>query len=417
MKKIIFLFVLMATLVPMKVSAYTVLACDGITFEINRDSGGLIITKRGENPFMKAYTYEGRSSYVRDVTCNDDEYTFFGYTTTGDSINFYDTLVFTMDASGNVIFEEAIDFGGNEETIGAVWVDQVLFTIFRVDDLGDRWNDIDPEFDYAVVKTYDMNYEYLDTLILENEIIQYDSSDKLLLLYYSYQDEVDIGIDTAMNLYYDSDVFDLKGFYDGEVGIAFINEAVLNGESLENGLYINYPGIYSFEYNDQKYPFVLHPIVEGVEHLKTYNESVTPLISAGNITLNNELYLSGTEIHNPGNYELTITGINGYQQTIQFTITPKVEGVINGHDYDDPFVITFEGEGYLNNSLVVSPLQIEEDGDYVLRVNGVGGFSNQYEFTFTEENNKLTAQDFVQKIDILILVVAVVIGVIIIKKK
>ena len=143
MKKIIFLFILFAGLIPLKVSAYTVLECGGNSFEINRDAGSLVITKRGENPFMKTYTYEGRSSYVRDVACNGDTYTFFGYTVTGDEINFYDTLVFTMDENGEVLFEEATDFGGNEETMGAVWVDQVLFTIFRVDTLGDRWNDID----------------------------------------------------------------------------------------------------------------------------------------------------------------------------------------------------------------------------------------------------------------------------------
>lgn len=417
MKKIIFLFVLFAALIPLEVSANKILECDGSTFEIDFEAGKVTITKRGENPFMKTYMYEGRSTYVRDVACNGDTYTFFGFTGAGDPINFYDTLIFTMDKNGEVLFEQASDFGGNEETEGAVWIDQVLFEIIRVDTLGDRWNNIDPEFDYVAIKTYDINHEYLDTVLLDNKIFKYDSSDELLLLYYSYLGEVDVGIDTSMNLYHSSDVFDVKGIYEGEVEIAFINKGVLNGETVENGLYINYPGVFNLKYNSKEYQFIVHPIVEGVDHLMTYNESVTPMISAGNFTLNDELYLSGTEISNPGNYELSIAGINGYNQTIQFTITSQVEGVINGHDYKDPFVITFNGEGYLNNSLVVSPLQIEEEGDYVLRVNGVGGLSDQYRFTFTEENNAFSVQDVVQKIDILILVVAIIIGVVIIKKK
>lgn len=417
MKKVIFLFCLLLTMIPMKVSASDIIECGDVSFEIAKNRDDVVITKRGENPFMVTYSYEGYNVYVRDVSCDDDMYTFYGYSHGDDDINYYDTVLFVMDELGQVLYDEVSDYGGNEEITGAVWIDQVLFTLTRVDDLGDRWNDIDPEYDYYVIKTYDSNFDEIDSIQLEDEVIKYDNTDDLLLIYYSYLGPVDLGLDTTLKEYYDTDVFDVKTSYDGVIELAFINTGELNGDTVENGLSITYPGVYSFIYNHQEYDFVVHPVVEGVSHLETYNQSVIPVISGGNFTLNNELYLSGTEISDPGNYTLSITGINGYEQVIQFSITPQVEGVINGHDYKEPFTIIFDGEGYLNNSLVTSPLQIDEEGDYVLRVNGVGGFSDLYQFTLAEEHTGFTAQDIVQKIDIFILVIAIVIGVIIIKKK
>lgn len=416
-KKIIFLFCLCIALVPFNVKASDVIDCGDVSFEIHQRDGNVVITKRGENPFMKVYSYEGHTVTVTDVTCYKNIYTFYGYSHGSSRENYYDTLVFVMDEFGNVVFEDISDFGGNEETIGADWIDQVLFLIIRVDTLGDSNNDYEFEFDYQLILTYDANYNQLDSMTLDNQILTYDFTEDMLLLSYTYQGPVDLGLDTQMNRYLNNDVFDVKGTYEGSMELSFINQGILNGETMENGFDIDYPGVYLFNYNDLEYAFIVHPIVDGVEHLETYNSSVTPLISNGNISLNNELYISGTEISNPGNYTMTVTGINGYEQTIQFTITPQVDGVINGHDYNEPFVITFDGEGYLNNSLVTSPLQIKEDGDYILRINGVGGYSDLYQFTFMEEHSSITTSDVIQRIDIFIVVVAIVIGVVIIKKK
>jgi hypothetical protein len=417
MKKIIFLFCLFLFAIPMKVSASDMLECDGYTFEIFKDGASAVITKRGENPFMKVYTYEGHSVGIAGVTCYNDTYTFYGYATTGDSINFYDGIVFVLSQDGEVLFEKTEDYGGNEEITGAVWIDQVLFTIMRADTLGDRWNDIDPEFDFFVVSTYDSNYDSINHYQTDNFVKKYDSTDELLLLYYTHLGPVDIGLDTQLREYRDGDIFEVETIYYGDYKLPFINEGELNGQVVENGLYIDYPGNYVFEYFEQKYKFVVHPLVEGVGHMETYNHEVIPTISNGNVTLNGELYISGTPLSIPGNYSLIVDGVNGYEQTIQFTIIPTVEGVINGHAYQEPFVITFQGEGYLNNALVTSPVQIKEDGDYILRVNGVGGLSDVYEFTFLQPNTGLSVQDVIQKIDVFILVIAIIVGVVLIKKK
>lgn len=418
MKKIIFLICLFILVNPLDVSAAsTVVECDGISFDIVDDTFGLIITKRGENPFMKTYSYEGRAPYVRDVACYDDMYLFYGFTRGSDDNNYYDSFMFVLDQEGNVVYEEKIDYGGNEEITGAVWVDQILFTITRVDDLGDRANDIPPQFQHFVIKTYDSLFQPLDSIQVEEYIQKYDSNDSLLLLYYTNLGPVDLGFDTQLNEYTNTDYFDIQESYNGSMEVSFINRGYLNGESVENGIDITYPGVYRFSYNSQEYNFVVHPTIQGVAHLETYDHEVSIDISSGNSFLNGDIYIPGTPISKPGNYTLLIDGLNGYEKSIDFTIVPTVEGVINGHAYSDPFVITFDGEGYLNNSLVTSPLQIEEDGDYILRVNGEGGLSDTYEFTFTESQSTFTTQDIIQKIDVFLLVIAIIVGVILIKKK
>jgi hypothetical protein len=63
-------------------------------------------------------------------------------------------------------------------------------------------------------------------------------------------------------------------------------------------------------------------VVTGFQDNKTYYDIVTPVISGGEATLNSESFLSNTPIKTYGNFQLTIRGINDFEQVMNFTIFP-----------------------------------------------------------------------------------------------
>ena len=121
--------------------------------------------------------------------------------------------------------------------------------------------------------------------------------------------------------------------------------------------------------------------VTGVEDGEVYTEPVTPVINAGKgttltITLNDEEFASGTEITEPGTYELIIVGENKkgetVSDTINFTISeyPKiaVTGVEDGKQYigsvtpeiatddeTDTVEITLNDEPYTSGTEITAP--------------------------------------------------------------
>ena len=151
MKKIIFFVCLFLGIVPLRINAESELLCDGVSFDIVYHDGEMVVSKKGENHFMRTYSYLDYSIGIAGVSCEDDTYTFYGYAHGNDSINYYDAFLLVLDHSGSVLFEQVMDYGENEEVTGAVWIDQVLFTITRIDDLGDRPKDIEPQFQRFVI--------------------------------------------------------------------------------------------------------------------------------------------------------------------------------------------------------------------------------------------------------------------------
>ena len=151
--------------------------------------------------------------------------------------------------------------------------------------------------------------------------------------------------------------------------------------------------------------------------VEIYNNSVTPVISSGNVILNNDIYISNTEITNPGNYEFIVNGANNYTENLSFTITSNLEGIINNNIYIEPITLDFNGNGYLNNQFIESPYEVIESGDYIFKIRGENNYMETYFFSIEEEVNETSFIDFVQRVDILVLVVVLISGGIILKKK
>ena len=105
--------------------------------------------------------------------------------------------------------------------------------------------------------------------------------------------------------------------------------------------------------------------------------------------LNNDIYVSGTVISKPGNYELSIRGIGNYLEKYNFTITSNLEGIVNDHTYNEPVEISFNGDAYLNNQFVTSPLVVSDVGDYILKIKGENNYLETYYFQIETENYPL----------------------------
>lgn len=417
MKKIVFFILLSFILVPTQLKANTEYTCNNNTFEIVKEGSTVTIVKRGVNPFIKEYGLEGHSVTPTKLYCTIDTYYFYGYSRENGGETYYDTYLLVIDHIGNVIHQEVTDFYLEEELSYISVLDNTLITVTNVDEERIINGQRELFFKYTLIQSYDSEYHLINSVQYSEKLINMDTSNQLLLLSFTDFSEFDVGLDKQLKEYTSNDILTLEQEYNKEVHIPFINEGRIDGVKYYHGVHLDYPGNYTFKYNEQSYSFTVHPEIIGVENGNSYEDEVTIYISNGNITLDGESYISGSKIDTSGKHTLVILGVNGYKKVVEFTITSNVNGVINGHGYTAPLNITFNGEAYLNNNLVTSPLVVEEEGDYLLRVRGSNGYVETYEFTYHEEQSPITVKEVVSNLDIFILVIVVIGSVIIIKRK
>lgn len=381
------------------------------------DAGkGYRIQKIGETTFTYDAVYFNRRLFVTNCVEIEDYHVFFGYSHDYEGANYYDPLLLVLDKNGSeelILFD---DFGSLEEIRDVVIIDSVIFV--RIEQSSeDEYGDIRP--DRNIILTYDLNFDKLSETELEEDPVRWGTSEYLYMYDLEYDEQgYDGGFDTQLNHLEDTTlpITNHQIFYDSTT-ILFINEASLNGKTYFHNITIDYPGNYELLYNNYTYRFTVEPTITGIVDNEVYRSSVSAEITSGKAYLNNDLYVSGTPIVDPGNYELKITGINGYEKNISFTITSNVSGVLNDQVYDDEVNINFDGEGYLNNTYIESPFTVSEDGEYVLKIKGEGDYLEMYYFTISNQEEGPTFIDYVQKYDIVFLGVVVIIGGIILKKK
>ncbi|GEM_PF-1165577 len=159
---------------------------------------------------------------------------------------------------------------------------------------------------------------------------------------------------------------------DEPIVIVSSGELSINDESYMSGTEILIPGNYALRisgeggYNEE-YHFVILPIVEGIVDGETTKDSVTIHSNATWMTLNGEEYLS-SPVTSPGDYLLVLGGQNNLTELIGFTILPSVFGVENQGIYEQQVTISVNGEAYLNGSLMGSKMTISESGDYMIEL-------------------------------------------------
>lgn len=423
MKKIVFLFLLaISAIFNLTNGVYgveIVYEIDDYEIIIDRftENGvtGFTVEKTGVNPFVSTVINGTEHYYITGVSKIEEYYILYGYGFTSNSDTEYDSLFFILDNAGNVIKKDLRDYGFMEVIKEVYIIDNIFITYTE------QTKDIDYNYEFKsnYFTTYDLNFNYTNSLEIGSKIKRIDSNDQYVLIGYDYYLDYDFAIRSDLTILECDTLLELNEgevFYDA-VTIEFLNSATLNNSYVENGVFINYPGDYTLIYNDKIYNFVVEPTITGVEDNFIYKESVTPFISNGNVMLNNDIYISNTEIDGPGNYELIVTGSNNYVSTLSFTITSNLEGIINNNIYTDNVSFSFKGEGYLNNQFIESPFEVNETGEYILKIRGENNYLETYFFSIEDDIKETSFIDFVQRVDILVLVVVLISGGIILKKK
>ena len=423
MKKTVFLFLLFIGLITTnQVSASSEEIYQFETYQIrlnflsNSNNGkGYHVTKLGEEPFEKNIIFDNQWVTINQVTEVKGYHVFYGYTHPVDGATYYDAFLTVLDASGNEVFTLLEDFG-DLEAIKQVFTIDNQFIIHLVQSIDQEERIV---FSKNIFQAYDFNFNKINELETNNEYVQTEVTENMYLLYTDYDDFVDGAILSDFTQLEPNQPLPIETnqVFNESVDLLFLNDALLNNSIIHNGVFIDYPGNYELTYNGFTYMFHVKPSVTGVLDNEIYSHSITPVISNGNIYLNNDLFISNTEISDPGNYTLQIIGKNGYTETYSFVITSNVEGVLHNQTYYEPVEITFNGEGYLNNKYIESPFIVSTNGDYILKIEGEGDYLETYYFSIESEIDDTSFIRFIQTYDVVFLGIVVITGGIILKKK
>lgn len=422
MKKAVFLFFLCILFVTQSVGAVSTYKYTFREYEFRltyyrseNDELGYYIEKLGVNPFYYDLVYENADISVNGVEEIKGNHYFYGSIHYDDNDSFYESFIIVIDENGNFVRDYVKDFGFDEEINGIYYIDSVIFVVTAQSTI----EIMDYNFMNTIITKFDTDLNYLDEEIIPIMFNNVDATDRMLLLNTNYNDNFTHGLKSDMEWIFPNDslMIPTNQRYSEPVQIDFLNEATLNGNQVYNGLSIEYPGNYVLAYNDFTYRFVVDSYIDGIEDNKIYSTPVIATVGLGNIFLNDDLYISGTEISEPGNYNLEVRGANNYILGCEFTITSNLQGVTHNHSYSEPVEVTFNGSGYLNNAFIESPYIISAPGDYILKIQGANNYLETYYFNIEGESDDVSFIDFIQKYDVLFLVITVITGYLIIKKK
>lgn len=179
----------------------------------------------------------------------------------------------------------------------------------------------------------------------------------------------------------------------------------LDGQAYASGTNITEIGNHTIVVNgstgfNKTIHFVIEPSISGVASGSSYESSVTPVISGGAITLDNQTYFSGTPITTPGDHTLVITGVNGYTKTITFSIGLVDSGIENNAVYYDPVSYTYSGGSVtLDGQAYVSGTPITEIGRHTIVVTGSNGFEKVISFEIKAVEYNIESTDETWSID------------------
>lgn len=148
------------------------------------------------------------------------------------------------------------------------------------------------------------------------------------------------------------------------------------------------PGFYQIAIQEKSFSQVFNVTieaqVEGVVDGGEYTEAIL-IDSSGDLFLNDEPYVSMTPILTPGNYCLRIDGEGGYQETISFILHATIDNVAEGAFVTGPIRIFTNGTTVFINDYPYGNQALTKAGTYQLRVLGVNGYLQQFQFHITPE--------------------------------
>lgn len=152
---------------------------------------------------------------------------------------------------------------------------------------------------------------------------------------------------------------DISNNYLGTFNYQFQGIAKVNEEEVKE-IDLNYPGNYKIQIIDIDYFFefdvTVNPDIKilGNKYKEAYLGDVS-IFSFGELYLNNERYLIGTEVKKVGIHHLQILGVNDYRKEIDFTILPYIE-------YNDGK----EQKTFMDNSTFNTPIRIYSNAQLMM---------------------------------------------------
>ncbi|MFW5913453.1 MAG: hypothetical protein ACOCSM_00160 [Bacillota bacterium] len=381
MKKIVFLLgILMVGCIQGSLSAEETIRIDE---EVIDGSTRLVIEGTTHHPFRIVRGDEDNRYYMTGHLDQGDVHAVYGYASLETTPSFYDGFVVVFDKTGEILMEETIDFDHLEEVMDVHLEDESLFVHLR------QSVDNRPE---GMIHRKDLLLEVREEGVTElhesrNEIKRVHYERGMFYFSESYQGHYEKGIDVNNETLVDQKLYGLEshGHYDGSVTIhSFCESSSFEEEVFTNSLVVDYPGHYALECDGDAYTFTVNPQIEGV---KLNDRTIAPVaieVSGGRTWLNDDLYINGELVANPGYHTLKVEGTNDYLYTAPFTLESGLEGVEEGGVYTDAKTLFFSGEGVLNDETIVSGHTLKNPGSYTLKILGQSDYEEVVSFEILE---------------------------------
>ena len=144
------------------------------------------------------------------------------------------------------------------------------------------------------------------------------------------------------------------------------------------------------------YTITVTPVLNGVEDKGEYNEKVTITTNNGKIYIDGVLYSAGTAYKKVGNHTLTMTGADGYEFSLTFTVSPKVTGIANGGSYSNTasWTIPTDCTAKLDGVSVAVNSSTAIIGNHTIEISGANGYTTSIAFTVTETVNITDGEEY-----------------------
>ncbi len=137
------------------------------------------------------------------------------------------------------------------------------------------------------------------------------------------------------------------------------------------------------------YEITVIPKLNGVEHNGIYGEQVSVTTLNGTFYIDGVAYKTGDVIKSVGNHTLTMKGSGDYTYSMTFTVTPKVLGIEEGGSYSSSVTwdIPADCTATLDGASVNVHSSTQKIGHHTMVIEGANGYQTSIDFTVTESLN------------------------------
>lgn len=372
----------------------TTITLDGTQLDITRTQVGGVSVLHVEGSGMYQFTHqfgdEARTYSLNSVQTSGDDFLIEGYTL-HHATRTYDPFFVVISKDGTLVLNELFESPLQQDLKGAYpLVDGYLLHLRTSQDNGAG------DFEFAHDDLHILGTSRTQERFTE-KITQIEAIDQGYHIFLDFKEIPEVYVRNNQTLFRGNAYEGIQTgkTYTDQVTLHFAGEAELNGEVIEGPQTVVQPGKYLWKFKDHVVNFTLDPRVSGIVSNAIKASDVRIDYTYGQGTLNGEYYAPGERVTGPGEYIFGIYEDN-YAFEIPFKISARIEGVEHLKTYDEPVTITFQGEGYLNNEVFESGSEVGENGTHTLKVFGDNGYLETAQFKMESEPS-LTRDDWIER--------------------